>query len=170
MMHFWRVTALVIVLATPAGAQDVIQDLSPAELKTQLEGWGYQVFAHEDEEDRPELLVSNMADQGGDERKGFAMRMSGCIPQEMTFMLRRCDGFEFRAFMRPGFPIKEKVYADWNRDVGHTRAFVEKGHPRLAWRVTVKGGVSWANIRTVVDIWRQELAAYFDHLDASVLD
>ena len=85
-------------------------------------------------------------------------------------MQKRCDGFEFRAYVKPGFPIKNKVYADWNREFGHTRAFVKEDVPRLAWRVYVTGGVMWANVRTLVDLWRKELTAYIDHLDASVMD
>jgi len=162
--------AAVLMFAPSAWSGDVVNDVSPAELKAQLEGWGYEVFAHEDEKDRPQLLVGSANDPGGAERRGFAMRMMACVPQDALFMDRRCDGFEFRAYLTPGFPIKDKVYADWNRDVGHARAFVKQGHPRLAWRVNVKGGVSWANIRASVGIWRKELAAYFDHLDASVLD
>jgi len=162
--------AVVFMYAPFAWSGDLVSDVSPAELKAQLEGWGYEVFAHEDEEDRPQLLVSDASDLGSAERKGFAMRMMGCRPEEAMFMLRRCDGFEFRAYLTPGFPIKDKVYADWNRDVGHTRAFVKDGHPRLAWRVNLEGGVSWDHVRVSVEIWHKELAAYFDHLDASVLD
>ncbi|HEY9079903.1 hypothetical protein [Magnetovibrio sp.] len=162
--------AVLMLFAAPVAAEDMRVDMSPAELKTQLESWGYKVFAHEDEEDRPQLLVSSPTDQGVEERKGFAMRMSGCAPEDAMFMQKRCDGFEFRAYIKPGFPIKDKVYADWNRDLGRTRAFVEDDVPRLAWFVNVKNGVSWANIRASVDIWRKDLAAYIEHLDASVMD
>lgn len=164
------IVAAVLMYAPFAWSGDVVSDVSPAELKTQMEGWGYEVFAHEDEKDRPQLLVSSASDLGSAERKGFAMRMMDCIPEDTMFMQRRCDGFEFRAYLTPGFPIKDKVYADWNRDVGFSRAFVKEGHPRLAWRVNLMGGVSWDNIRVSVEIWRKELVAYFDHLDASVLD
>lgn len=162
------ITALTC--SAPAFAADVIGDLSPQELKDKLTAWGYEVFAHEDEQDRPQLLVTPKGEEGREQGRGFAMRMMGCVPVDAPFYDRRCDGYEFRAYLTPGFPIKDKVYADWNRDVGHTRAFVKEDHPRLAWRVTIKGGVTWDNVQTGVEIWRQELADYLDHLDASVLD
>jgi len=169
-MRLWLAVFVVLVSVQPVWAEDVIGDVSPAELKSQLEGWGYKVFAHEDEQDRPQLLVSSANDPGSPERKGFAMRLIGCVPEDAVFMQKRCDGFEFRAYVKPGFPIKDKVYADWNREFGHTRAFVKEGVPRLAWRIYVTGGVTWANIHGSVDIWRKELMAYIDHLDASVMD
>jgi len=151
-------------------ANTVMQDVSPNELKARLESWGYKVGAHEDRQERTELLVSNDASRGVDEYKGFNMRMFGCTPEDASFMERRCDGYEFRAFLRPGYPVKNKTYMDWNREFGQTRAFDTQGKPRLAWRVTIKGGVTWDNIRATVDLWEQELVAYFDHIDASVMD
>ena len=165
-MRVWLTVFVLMVLALPVRAENVLNTLSPAELKTQLQGWGYEVFAHEDEQDRPQLLVSSTTDDA----KGFAIRLIDCAPEDSMFMKKRCDGFEFRAYIKPGFTIKDKVYADWNREFGHTRAFVKEAVPRLAWRINVKGGVTWANVRASVDLWRKELAAYIDHLDASVMD
>jgi len=165
-MRLWLAVFVMFVLAPPVSAGEVVSDISPAELKTQLQGWGYEVFAHEDEKDRPQLLVSSTTD----ESKGFAIRLIGCTPEDAMFMQKRCDGYEFRAYIKPGFAIKEKVYADWNREFGHTRAFVKEDVPRLAWRINVKGGVTWANVHASTDLWRKELAAYIDHLDASVMD
>jgi len=162
--------AVLMLVSWPAAAENVVRDISPAELKAQLETWGYQVFAHEDEEDRPQLLVNDTADDAAPEHKGMAMRMTGCVPEDAPFYDRRCDGYEFRAYLTPGFPIKDKVYADWNRDFGHTRAFIKEGHPRLAWRVSLAGGVTWDHVRATVDIWRTELVNYIDHLNASVMD
>lgn len=170
-MQRWLVV-LLLFAASPAVAQDMLTSLSPNELKAQLERWGYKVFAHEDENDRPQLLVSKTGQEGGgpDERKGFAMRMLGCVPEDTVFYDRRCDGYEFRAYLTPGFPIKDKVYAEWNREFGGARAFVKENHPRLAWRVSVRGGVSWMHVHSTVDIWREELMSYLDLLDASVMD
>ena len=151
-------------------AQDVVNDISPSELKKHLEQRGYLAFAHEDEEDRPQLLVSVAEGSTVEERKGFAMRMLGCLPENTAFYDRRCDGYEFRAYLTPGFPIKDKVYADWNREFRGTRAFIKEGHPRLAWRVSLKGGVTWDHIHATLGIWREELTAYLDHLDASIMD
>ena len=165
-MRMWLAIFVTMILAFPVRAEDVFGDLSPAELKVHLQDWGYQVFAHEDEQDRPQLLVNHASD----ETKGFAIRLIGCAPEDVMFMQKRCDGFAFRAYIKPGFPIKDKVYAEWNREFGHTRAFVEEDVPRLAWRISVQGGVTWANIHASVDIWGNELTAYIDHLDASVMD
>lgn len=172
-MRVW-LTILVIAFALPAQSAEPQTGISPAELKAHLTAWGYRVFAHEDEEDRPQLLVSHPSDgphteEVGD-HKGFAMLMLDCKPEEAMFMLRRCDGFEFRAYLTPGFPIKDKVYAEWNRDLGHSRAFVKEGHPRLAWRVHVRGGFVWENILATVGVWRAEQAAFVDRLDAAVMD
>lgn len=165
--------ATVMLFAPFVWANEVMNTISPAELKVHLAQRGYKVFSHEDEEDRPQLLISMTGEEAGDtveERKGFAMRMLGCVPQETVFFDRRCDGYEFRAYLTPGFPIKDKVYADWNRQAGGTRAFVKEGHPRLAWRVSLKGGVTWDHVYATIGIWREELAGYLDHLDSSILD
>lgn len=164
----------MMAFAVPAHGADQQNGISAEELRTHLQTWGYNVFAHEDSQDRPQLLVSDPSDgpqsEGADERKGFAMRMLGCTPEEAMFMQRRCDGFEFRAYLTPGFPIKDQVYMNWNRDIGFARAFVKEDHPRLAWRVSVRGGFVWENIRETVELWRAEQAAFVFHLDASVLD
>ncbi len=154
----------------PVHADEVIGDVSPAELKEKLTSWGYEVFVHEDEADRPQLLVTKVSDDAAPERQGMAIKMLDCLPEDRAFYERRCPSFQFRAFLTPGFPIKDKVYADWNREFGHTRAFIKEGHPRLAWDVGLTGGVTWAYIRNAVSVWETELTAYIDHLDASVLD
>jgi hypothetical protein len=172
-MRVW-LTILGIAFALPAQSAEPQMGISPEELKAHLTAWGYEVFAHEDEEDRPQLLVSHPSDDAHTEEvgdhKGFAMLMLDCKPEEAMFMQRRCDGFEFRAYLTPGFPIKDKVYAEWNRDLGHSRAFVKEGHPRLAWRVHVRGGFVWENILDTVGVWRAEQAAFVDRLDAAVMD
>lgn len=172
-MRGWLVI-LTMAFALPAHSADLQTGVSAEELKAHLTVWGYEVFAHEDEEDRPQLLVSHPTDDAHTEEvgdhKGFAMLMLDCTPEEAMFMQRRCDGFEFRAYLTPGFPIKDNIYAEWNRDLGHSRAFEKDGHPRLAWRVNLGGGFVWENIQDTVSVWRAEQATFVDRLDAAVMD
>jgi len=168
-----RLSAMLCVFAFGAAADEVIHTVSPATLKTHLEKQGYEVFAHEDENDQPQVLVRPIGEQaaaGVEERVGFAMRLTGCGPDEIPFYDRACDGFEYHAYLTPGFPINDKVYDAWNSDFGHSRAYVKDNHPRLAWRVSLEGGVTWDHINATVVIWRAELAAFLEHLDASMLD
>lgn len=172
-MKAWLSAALLCLCSLSAQAGEVIAAVTPAALKAHLQDRGYQVFAHEDENDQPQLLVTPTDDPnmvGVDERRGFAMRMFGCQPKEAAFYDRACTAYVFHAYLTPGFPIADKVYADWNRDFGRSRAFVKEGHPRLEWYVTLEGGVTWAHIDQTVELWRAELSAFLDHLDASLLD
>lgn len=171
MMRNLFLALLLSLLASPVLATEtVVGTISSAELKAHLEEWGYKVFSHEDEHDRPQLLVNDGSEDHEDHQHGFAIRMTGCNPADAVFYDRRCEGYQFRAYLTPGFPIEEKIYANWNREVGRTRAFVKEDHPRLVWDITIKGGVTWLNIRNTVETWRGELEEYIDHLDASVLE
>ncbi|MCW8915933.1 MAG: YbjN domain-containing protein [Magnetovibrio sp.] len=158
--------AILLSLAVPAHAGDVAIYITPAQLKAQFQAWNFEVFAHEDEFDRPQLLVEPLSGEGN----RFGLLLLNCKPDGETFMNSQCDGFEFRAYMRPGFPIDAEVYEKWNSSHGRARAFVFDGFTNLAWYIHVGGGFVWTNIQAQLAFWQSELAEYKDYLDASIMD
>ncbi len=158
--------AILLSFAVPVQAAEVATYITPAQLKAKFQEWDFEVFAHEDEFDRPQLLVTPLTGEGN----RFGLLLLNCKANAQTFMNRECDGFEFRAYMRPGFPITDKVYQNWNSQHGHTRAFKFDGFTNLAWRIHIGGGFVWTNVRSQLAVWQAELAEYIDYLDASIMD
>ncbi|MEG3617942.1 hypothetical protein V5T82_05695 [Magnetovibrio sp. PR-2] len=161
---------MALMIALPAQAGEMVQNITAKALKSHLKAKGYEVFLHEDEYDHPQLLVTPPGVDEDDPSKRFAMRLMNCVEGEENFLIRACAGYEYWSYQRPGFPIKQKTFDDWNLKVGHARGFRDDEFTYLSWYVHVGGGFSWDNIDAQLELWQNQQELYKDHLDESVMD
>ena len=162
--------ATLFMFALPASAGEVMQTLTPKDLKAHLKSKSYQIFMHEDEFDNPQLLVTPEGVDEEEQHKRFAMRLMNCEEGQDNFLIRKCAGYEYWSYQRPGFSIKQKTFDEWNLKVGQAHGFRDDEFTYLSWYVHLGGGYTWDNIDAQLELWQNQQELYKDHLDESVLD
>lgn len=169
-MKRWALAAIGLLIAFPALAGESMQTITAKSLKAHLKVKGFQIFMHEDEFDNPQLLITPPGVDESEQSKRFAIRLMNCEEGQDNFLIRKCTGYEYWSYQRPGFPIKQQSFDKWNLTVGHARGFRDDEFTYLSWYVHLSGGYSWANIDAQLQLWQEQQALYKDFLDESVFD